>query len=109
MSSHRRLTHSALRCRMLEARDKDGEEGLLEDQLAWLQGISSFAARRAKGKHPQPQHEDPRLEKLQRDLLLVEKALPREALPGGAPPPPPQLAGWTTNYLHSAVEDSLLS
>ena len=86
ISSHRALTHLAARCRMPEARDEDGEEALLEDQVAWIQGVPSFAARRAKGKHPNPQHEDPRLEKLQRDLLLVEKALPREALPGEAPP-----------------------
>lgn len=64
---------------MPEPDNEEELDDLYDDQLAWIQESPLVAARKAKGKHPNPQDEDPCIARLCRDLLLVEKALPRTA------------------------------
>ena len=64
---------------MPEALGEEASEQLYEEQEAWLKGVPLVAARKAKGKHPNPQDDDLCLAQLRRDMLLVEKALPRTA------------------------------
>ena len=59
---------------------EEEEDRLYEEQLAWVKTAPLVAARKAKGRHPNPMDDDPCIERLRRDLLLVEKALPRTAL-----------------------------
>ena len=59
---------------------EEEEDRLYEEQLAWVRATPLVAARKAKGRHPNPVDDDPCIERLRRDLLLVEKALPRTAL-----------------------------
>ena len=61
-------------------RSEEEEDRLYEEQLTWVRAAPLVAARKAKGRHPNPMDDDPCIERLRRDLLLVEKALPRTAL-----------------------------
>lgn len=66
---------------MLPSRDEESKERLAGEQAAWLQSVSTVAAAaKAEGNHPNPRKDDPFLAKAMKELLLLEKALPREAL-----------------------------
>ncbi len=60
-----------------ETHTEEEEEALYQQQEAWLQSTPLVAARKAKGKHPNPSDDDPLIARVRRDLLLVEKAIPR--------------------------------
>lgn len=59
--------------------DEEESDRLYEAHLAWVKEMPLVAARKAKGKHANPQDDDPCIARLKRDMLLVEKALPRSA------------------------------
>ena len=65
---------------MPEPRAEEEEDRLYEEQAEWVREAPLVAARKAKGRHPNPTDDDPCIERLRRDLLLVEKALPQAAL-----------------------------
>jgi hypothetical protein len=65
--------------RFPEPHTEEEEEVLYDQQLAWVQAIPLVAARKAKGKLPNPLDDDPLVARLKRDLLVVEKAVPRSA------------------------------
>lgn len=71
---------------MPEERSEEANDRLFEQQEAWLRGGPLVAARKAKGRHPNPLDDDPRVALLQRDMLLVEKALPPSAFSEGWDP-----------------------
>lgn len=64
---------------MVEPREEESSQGLWGEEDAWVRAARLVAARKAKGRHPNPQDDDPRVARLRQDFLLVEKALPQNA------------------------------
>lgn len=61
-------------------RTDESREQLFEEHSEWVSSVSCVAASRVRGKLPHADADEPHLAKLKRDLLAVEKALPRDAL-----------------------------
>lgn len=71
---------------MVDPRAEEALDILYEEQQAWVREAPLVAARKAKGRHPNPQDDDPCMARLRQDFLLVEKALPYTAFGEGWDP-----------------------